>query len=51
MKSLKNLIALLMIAGFTIAIGGCNTIGGFGQDVEEGGEAISDTAEDVEEDM
>ncbi|KPQ20475.1 MAG: entericidin A/B family lipoprotein [Halomonas sp.] len=42
---MKKLLAmsfiLLMSAG---ALAGCNTIGGAGQDVEEGGEAVQDAA-------
>ena len=41
-KSAAALFAALLLAG-------CNTIGGFGQDVEEGGSAIQDTAQDAEQ--
>ena len=41
------LIALLAVVGLS----GCNTIGGAGEDIGAAGEAMSDTAEDVEEDM
>jgi entericidin B len=46
-----SLFALLFIAALLLALGGCNTISGMGEDVEAGGEAMSDTAEDVEEEM
>ena len=32
-------------------LSGCNTMRGMGEDVEAAGGAMSDTAEDVEEDM
>lgn len=34
-----------------LALSGCNTIGGAGEDIGAAGEAMSDTAEDVEEEM
>lgn len=34
-----------------LALAGCNTISGAGEDIGAAGEAMSDTAEDVEEDM
>lgn len=37
--------------GLVCALAGCNTISGFGQDVEATGEAISDTAEDTKEQL
>ena len=44
------IIRLAALVGL-IAVAGCNTVGGFGQDVEQGGEAISDTAQEVERDI
>ncbi|MFW5661989.1 MAG: entericidin A/B family lipoprotein [Oceanicaulis sp.] len=41
---MKALIATLFSVLF-LALGGCNTIGGFGQDVEDTGEAIENTAD------
>ena len=35
-------VALLMLSG-------CNTMSGFGRDVESAGDTISDTAEDVQD--
>lgn len=35
----KKLIALLII-GMMVALTGCNTVRGVGQDIEKGGEAI-----------
>ena len=48
-KTMKTTLALLMAAAFMI--GGCNTIAGAGKDIEAGGEAVHDTAEDVKQDM
>ncbi|HEX6141564.1 MAG TPA: entericidin A/B family lipoprotein [Geminicoccaceae bacterium] len=44
---LSLLVGLFMI----MALAGCNTISGAGEDIGAAGEAMSDTAEDVEEDM
>lgn len=33
------------------ALAGCETVGGFGQDVEAGGEAIQETSNEVQADM
>ena len=48
MRSIMIRIAALAAL---VAAAGCNTVGGFGEDVEAGGEAISDTAQDVERDI
>ncbi|MEQ6888365.1 entericidin A/B family lipoprotein [Halomonas sp. CS7] len=38
---MKRTLALVLVALFTVSLlGGCNTIRGAGQDIEEGGEAI-----------
>ena len=34
-----------------LVLGGCNTMRGMGEDVEAAGGAMSDTAEDVEDEM
>lgn len=34
-----------------LALAACETVGGFGQDVETTGQAISETAEEVEQDL
>lgn len=44
---LPLLVGLFMI----IALAGCNTIGGAGEDIGAAGGAMSDTAEDVQDDM
>ena len=49
----KLLTALIMLGLFSTlgAISGCNTVAGAGKDVERGGEAIQDTAHDVQRKM
>lgn len=47
MKKLIMLLVLVSIAGLI----GCNTMDGAGQDIQRGGEAVSDTAQDVKRDM
>jgi len=36
---------------FAMSLGGCNTMEGAGEDISAAGGAMSDTAEDVEDDM
>ncbi len=36
--------ALLLIAAYLLALAGCNTIAGAGQDIQKGGEKIEDAA-------
>ena len=40
----KRILATLMLLGMLGAIAGCNTMQGFGQDVERTGEKIQDKA-------
>lgn len=47
---MKTLIGLLMLLSIGLLIG-CNTIDGAGQDIERGGEAVSDAAKDVQKSM
>jgi entericidin B len=50
----RKILALLLMAGSLTALGtltGCNTVAGAGTDVERGGEAIHDTAKDVQRKM
>jgi predicted small secreted protein len=47
MKRLITLMVLSLIAGLI----GCNTIEGAGEDIERGGEAVSDTAKEVKRSM
>jgi len=44
-----GLSALLLLS--LLALGACNTIAGAGEDIEAAGEAVSETAEDVDNDM
>jgi entericidin B len=46
----KLLTALLMlgIVGALSTLSGCNTVAGAGKDIERGGEAIHDSARDVQ---
>ena len=41
---LQRILAALMLLGMLGAIGGCNTMEGFGKDMERGGEKIQDKA-------
>jgi entericidin B len=41
---IKRILATLMLLGMLGAIAGCNTMRGFGQDVERGGQKIEDKA-------
>jgi predicted small secreted protein len=49
--SLAGLLGVLAIVVLGLSTSACNTISGFGQDVEAAGSAVSDTAEDVKEDI
>jgi entericidin B len=40
----RRILAALMLLGMLGTIAGCNTMHGFGQDVERGGEKIQDKA-------
>jgi predicted small secreted protein len=42
---LKQLVALLALAGLTVAAAGCNTVEGAGKDIKAGGAAIERSAE------
>jgi predicted small secreted protein len=43
--------AVLIAMGLFALLAGCNTVEGFGQDVQQGGAAITDTARDTEDEM
>jgi predicted small secreted protein len=43
--------ATLLAMGLFALRAGCNTVEGFGQDVQQSGAAITDTANDVEDEM
>ncbi|HET7260270.1 MAG TPA: entericidin A/B family lipoprotein [Casimicrobiaceae bacterium] len=42
---MKKLVTLLALAGFVVAVTGCNTIEGAGKDVKAAGGAIEKAAE------
>ena len=46
-----SILALFAGLFMILAVAGCNTIEGLGEDTSAAGEAMSDTAEDVEDDM
>jgi entericidin B len=46
---MKTTLAALLLGLMTIAVTGCNTTRGFGQDVEAAGEAIEEAAENTKE--
>lgn len=43
-KTFASLFTILFLAGTVAAISGCNTMAGAGADIEKGGEAIKDKA-------
>ena len=45
------MIRIFALLGLLGAVAACNTIEGAGQDIAAGGEAISDTANEVERDL
>jgi predicted small secreted protein len=45
------LFGLIVLFFMMSVLSGCNTMRGMGEDVEAAGGAMSDTAEDVEDDM
>ena len=47
-RTILNLLLMLGVFGTLGTLSGCNTVAGAGKDVERGGEAIHDTARDVQ---
>ena len=43
--------AAVLLLAVALLVGGCNTIRGFGEDVEAAGGQVSETAEEVQEGM
>jgi predicted small secreted protein len=41
----ERIVAVLALAGFALAVAGCNTVEGVGKDVKASGEAIEKAAE------
>ncbi len=51
---ISKILAILIVLGTFGAVGtitGCNTVAGAGKDIERGGEAIHDSAKDVQHKM
>ncbi|WP_409523672.1 entericidin A/B family lipoprotein [Nitrincola sp. MINF-07-Sa-05] len=47
MKTLySKLLMAIMVGLFALAVTGCNTVEGFGKDVQKGGEALEESAEE-----
>lgn len=46
-----RLIHSLILTGLLAVLAACNTVGGMGEDIQSGGQAITGTAEEVESDM
>jgi predicted small secreted protein len=46
---LAGVLGLLAVAVLVLSTSACNTVSGFGQDVQAAGHALSDTAEDVKD--
>lgn len=46
-----NKLMTILILSAGLALAGCNTIAGAGKDIESGGEAVHDTARDVQKKM
>jgi entericidin B len=47
-SGVQLLMSVLLLGGALLALGACNTMEGAGEDVEAAGDAMSDTAEDVQ---
>ena len=43
-KTFASLLAMLLLAGAAVTISGCNTVEGAGKDIQQGGKAIKDEA-------
>lgn len=41
----------LLAAGLILAVAGCNTIGGAGQDLQQGGKAVTKQANETKQEM
>lgn len=48
MEALQHKLGLAALLA-AMALGGCNTMEGAGQDIQEGGEAIEDAADDAQD--
>jgi predicted small secreted protein len=50
-RKLLTVLIMLGMFGTLTTISGCNTVAGAGTDIERGGEAIHDSAKDVQRKM
>ena len=41
---LKKVLVISCLLAFVLALAGCNTVHGFGKDMQAGGQALSDVA-------
>jgi entericidin B len=48
---MKKILAIVLMLGISGAITACNTMAGAGKDIQRGGEAVHDTAKDVQKKM
>jgi entericidin B len=46
-----NTLTTILVLSAGLALAGCNTIAGAAKDIESGGEAVQDTARDVQKKM
>ncbi len=44
---MKKLMIVLSTLMFTVSLSACNTVKGFGKDVERGGEKVQETSDNV----
>lgn len=47
----KKILTVILMVGMMGAVTACNTMAGAGKDIERGGEAVQDTAKDVQKKM
>ena len=43
-KSIKQILMLALLGAFILALAGCNTVNGFGRDMEVVGQSIQDAS-------
>jgi len=48
---MKKILAVVLMLGISGTITACNTMAGAGKDIQRGGEAVQDTAKDVQKKM
>lgn len=48
---LSHILKMLAVLLFSGSVAACNTIEGAGEDIEQGGEAVSESAEEVEDEI